>query len=106
MDLMDGKYLLEKMELIDPVYIEAAEKKPCKKIVIWPYYAAMAACIAVMIFSGYDLFTTQYEGISPVAVINSASIFGDGSVALLLFISAALVTAALAAVIIQRRKQK
>ena len=101
---MNGKYLLDKMELIDPKYIEAAEKKPHKRIIMWQYCAALAACTGLMIFSGIDLFTAQSEGGSPAALINSASIFGEGSISLVVFICALLASAAVAAMMLKGGK--
>ena len=40
---MRGKELLEKMELIDPAYVEAAEAKPRKKKGVWLKWGAMVA---------------------------------------------------------------
>ena len=46
---MRGKELLEKMELIDPAYVEAAEAKPRKKKGVWLKWGAMVACLCIVI---------------------------------------------------------
>lgn len=45
---MRGNDFLNKMELIDPAYVEAADTKPNKKNTIWIRWAAMAACLCLV----------------------------------------------------------
>ena len=45
---MRGKDLLDKMDLIDPEYIEAAETVPVKKKA-WVKWAIPAACLCVVL---------------------------------------------------------
>ncbi len=45
---MRGNEFLDKMELIDPAYIEAANAKPGKKKKIWIKWAAVAACLCII----------------------------------------------------------
>lgn len=46
---MRGNELLDKMELIDPAYVEAAEAKQKKRNNIWVKWGAMAACLCFVI---------------------------------------------------------
>lgn len=55
---MRGNELLDKMELIDPVYVEAAEAKPKGKKNTWIKWGAMAACLCLMVI-GVMLFQRQ-----------------------------------------------
>lgn len=45
---MNGNELLDKMSLIDPMYIEAAEQAAPGKNKIWMKWAALAACVCVI----------------------------------------------------------
>lgn len=45
---MRGNELLEKMELIDPKYIEEADEAQVKKKAVWVRWAAMAACLCMV----------------------------------------------------------
>lgn len=51
---MRGNELLDKMELIDPAYVTAADEKPKKKNV-WIKWAAMAACFCVIVASAVTI---------------------------------------------------
>ena len=42
---MRGNEFLDKMDLIDPIYIEAADKQPRNKKNHWYKWIASAACI-------------------------------------------------------------
>lgn len=44
---MNGNDFLDKMELIDPAYVEAADEVPKKKRVAWLKWGAVAACLCV-----------------------------------------------------------
>lgn len=46
---MRGNELLDKMGLIDPAYIEEADRAPVKKRIYWTRWAAMAACFCLII---------------------------------------------------------
>ena len=46
---MRGTELLDKMELIDPAYVEAAEGKPRKRKNVWIRWGAMAACLCLVV---------------------------------------------------------
>ena len=45
---MRGNELLDRMELIDPDYIEEADRAPGKKWIYWTRWAAMAACFCLI----------------------------------------------------------
>lgn len=49
---MRGDELLNKMELIDPAYVEAAEEKPAKHRVSWVKWGGIAACFTVAVLAG------------------------------------------------------
>ena len=46
---MRGNELLDKLELIDPAYVEAADTKPKKKKNAWVKWGAMAACLCLAV---------------------------------------------------------
>ena len=46
---MRGKDFLNKMELIDPIYVEAADTIPVKKNKTWIKWCAVAACLCLII---------------------------------------------------------
>lgn len=46
---MRGNELLDKMELIDPAYVEAADARPKKKRNVWLKWGAIAACLCLVI---------------------------------------------------------
>lgn len=46
---MRGNELLDKMELADPAYVEAADRKPLRKRRGWIPWAAAAACLCLLI---------------------------------------------------------
>lgn len=46
---MNGNELLDKMSLIDPMYIEAAEQAVPRKNKIWMKWAALAACFCLIV---------------------------------------------------------
>ena len=46
---MRGKDFLDKMDQIDPAYVEAADMKPAKRNNIWIKWCAMAACLCLII---------------------------------------------------------
>ena len=59
---MRGDMLLEKMELIDPAYVEAADLKPHKKRFSWISWGAAAACLALMAFAGFHFLPPDQPG--------------------------------------------
>ena len=102
-----GKDLLNKMELVDPEYIETADRMPRKKPIMWQKWAALAASLALAIGAGI------WMGFSEGAVIpidapegDYATVFSSGGVALILMISAILASLAIAALIIKDKNQK
>lgn len=74
---MRGNELLDKMELADPAYVEAADRKPLRKRRGWIPWAAAAACLCLLI-AAIPVFslkpstpqegTTDYGGPPRVAV--------------------------------------
>ena len=48
---MRGEELLEKMELVDPAYVEAADT-PRRKAPIWLRWGALAACAVLAVCAG------------------------------------------------------
>ena len=46
---MRGNEFLDKMELIDPAYVEAADTKPRKKKNTWLKWGVMAACLCIIV---------------------------------------------------------
>ena len=74
---MRGNELLDKMELADPAYVEAADRKPLRKRRGWIAWAAAAACLCLLI-AAIPVFsqkpstpqegTTDYGGPPRVAV--------------------------------------
>ena len=61
---MRGNEFLDKMELIDPAYVEAADAEPKKKKKknIFIKFGAIAACIALVIYAGTRLFSQESPG--------------------------------------------
>ena len=74
---MRGNELLDKMELADPAYVEAADRKPLRQRRGWIPWAAAAACLCLLI-AAISVFsqkpstpqegTTDYGGPPRVAV--------------------------------------
>ena len=52
---MRGNDFLDKMELIDPAYVEAADDKPKRKKRQRATWGALAACFAIMVQAGRGL---------------------------------------------------
>lgn len=57
---MRGNELLDKMELIDPAFVEEADRQPVKKKVIWVRWTAMAACFCLIAGAAW-LWIEQFE---------------------------------------------
>lgn len=53
---MRGNEFLDKMELIDPAYIEAAENKQNKRKNAWAKYGALAACLCVVAAGAFAIY--------------------------------------------------
>lgn len=45
---MRGNELLDKMERIDPAYIEAADTAPSKRKSVWAKWGTLAACLCLV----------------------------------------------------------
>ena len=56
---MRGNDLLEKMELIDPAFVEEADSQPVKKKVIWIRWTAMSACFCLIVGAAW-LWTVKF----------------------------------------------
>lgn len=56
---MRGNDFLDKMELIDPAYIEAADVKPTKKKNNWIRWGAVAACLSIAFLAGFFALRTD-----------------------------------------------
>ena len=63
---MKGNEFLDKMELIDPSYIEAADAMPKKKKTIWIKWGAMAACFCLLLASALALGGEKTPELRPV----------------------------------------
>lgn len=61
---MRGNEFLDKMELIDPAYVEAADAMPKKTRVSWIKWVAAAACFSLTVFTGF--FALRKNDTSPV----------------------------------------
>ncbi|HIZ55289.1 MAG TPA: hypothetical protein H9671_03675 [Firmicutes bacterium] len=61
---MRGNEFLDKMELIDPAYVEAADAKPNRKKYSWIKWGAVAACFAVMVLAGTRLLLQDESGLN------------------------------------------
>lgn len=62
---MRGFELLEKMGLIDPQYIEEADKTPTRRVNIWLKLGAVAACIAILIAVFFNLPRQEIPQLDP-----------------------------------------
>ena len=104
---MNGKFLLDKMDLIAPEFIEAADKAKKKKPIKWRYWAALAACLAVSVVSGVIMAVSPDEGAGAVAVSqDAASLFSEGGVLLILFVASIVAALAIAALLIKEKDEK
>ena len=65
---MRGGELLEKMELIDPAYVEAAEKEPGRRRLSWVKWGGLAACLAVAVLAGAFLLWGRGPAVKTVTV--------------------------------------
>lgn len=62
---MRGFELLEKMGLIDPKYIEDADKTPTRRVNIWLKIGAVAACIAIIVAAFLTLPPQEIPKVDP-----------------------------------------
>ena len=65
---MRGDEFLDKMELIDPAYVEAADEKPVKKKASWVKWGAAAACLGAVLLAGAFLLRGREPGVKTVTV--------------------------------------
>ena len=94
------------MELIDPAYIEAADKKPKRKPIMWQHWTALAACLAVAVVSGVMTVLIPSEGVgTAVSPGDTASLFSPGGAALILLCASLLAALAIAALIINDKRK-
>lgn len=56
---MRGNEFLDKMELVNSEYVEAAEKVPYKKKKSWVKWGAIAACLAMIVVAGTMIFNNS-----------------------------------------------
>lgn len=56
---MRGNELLDKMELVNPAYVEAADANPRKKKHVWVKWGGIAACFALIIYAGARLLPRE-----------------------------------------------
>ncbi len=104
---MNGKDLLDKMELIDPSFIEAADKKPRKRPIKWQHLTALAACLAAAVVSGVLMAVTPGDGnVIVTGTGDTASLFSEGGVLLIILVASVLTALAVAALIIKDKGEK
>ena len=108
---MDGKKLLEKMELIDPGYIEEADskddagRKPL--LVMKRLTAALAACIVIMLISGTVMLSDGGIINSNIEInSNIGSIFGSGAVSAVVFGASLLAVIGISAAMISKKNKR
>ena len=56
---MRGNVLLDKMELVSPAYVEAADDMPIYKKRSWVKWSAVAACLALIVFAAVIIITQK-----------------------------------------------
>ena len=56
---MRGNVLLDKMELVNPAYVEAADDMPIYKKRSWVKWSAVAACLALIVFAAVMIITQK-----------------------------------------------
>lgn len=61
---MRGNEFLDKMELVNPAYVEAADIKPKRKKLVWVKWAGIAACFALIIYAGTRLLPRENPKLS------------------------------------------
>ena len=101
---VNGKQLLEKMDLVDPKFIEDADKLPRRKPIMWQAWFAAAACLALTVLSGFMLAATSGDAYIPVeSPGETASIFG-GALPLVLLGVSLLAAVGIIAYIFKKRR--
>lgn len=65
---MRGDELLDKLELVDPAYVEAADEKPVKKKTSWVKWGAAAACLGAVLLAG--AFLLREKGPAKTVTVN------------------------------------
>lgn len=58
---MRGNELLDKMELVEPAFVEEADKEPVQKKKAWMKWSVIAACIGLFVFGGIRFFSQETE---------------------------------------------
>ena len=58
---MRGNELLDKMELVEPAFVEEADKEPVQKKKAWMKWNVIAACIGLFVLVGILLFSQETE---------------------------------------------
>jgi len=78
---MNGNEFLDKMELIDPAYVEAAAAVSKKRTHTWAKRGVAAACVALVLFAGTRLFSKDEPGSNsdlPMLSISESTSAGMG----------------------------
>ncbi len=77
---MNGKELLDKMDLVDPKFVQEAEKVPAKKPIIWVRWVAAAAgvCLVLNVSAFMIWGGTFFQMNSPAPMGPSGEASGDG----------------------------
>lgn len=65
---MKGYELQDKMELIDPAYVEAADEKPVRKKPSWVKWGAAATCLGAVLLAG--AFLLREKGPAKTVTVN------------------------------------
>lgn len=78
---MRGKDLLDKMELINLAYVEAADVKPPKRKNTWIKWGAVAACLASIVFAGARLFPHREPSLPMLSVSEEVAMGYEGYMA-------------------------
>lgn len=65
---MRGEELLDKLELVDPAYVEAADEKPVRKKLSWVKWGAAAACLGAVLLAG--AFLLREKGPAKTVTVN------------------------------------
>ncbi len=100
----EGEILLEKMELIDPAYIDAADRMPERLPVPKHNFAFLAACILIAVVSGAMMLVSPAE-MTRITETGAASVFG-GDVRMAVFAVSLLAAAADCGIIYKKTRRK
>lgn len=63
---MRGSELLEKMELVDPAFVEAADAVPAQRNIGWRNWLAAAACVVLVAASAVTMGRLTEEPVTPI----------------------------------------